>query len=80
MRAAVIVVSVALLAGCSYQTKWTDITGQGRSEAVADADYETCRTSNAYPQDHVPTRAETMLIAESFRNCMAEHGWRMDRK
>lgn len=71
---------VIALGGCSYPTKYTDITGQGRSEALAQQDYEACQAAADYPRDRGASRVQFELAAERFRNCMTGRGWRMDRK
>lgn len=67
------------LCACSYDAKWTDITGQARTEAAAQADSSECQIEAAYPTDRNVPNAEYVLAAERFRNCMRLRGWKMDR-
>ncbi len=83
MRRILIVLCATWLCGCSFLTKWTDVTGQGRNEAAAQADNSECYARAGYPEpatrDNAPTRAEVEAASVKFRACMTERGWRMDR-
>ncbi len=78
MRRVLIIVLIPALCGCSFDAKWTDVTGQKRTESAAQADDRRCQRDADYSSDG-DSRAEYQLAAERFRNCMSEHGWKKDQ-
>ena len=76
----VAIISVTLLAGCSFKTEWKDTTNQGRTQEQAQADARVCSDASGLATlNRDSARADFEAYKTKTAACMADRGWLLVR-
>ena len=72
-RASLCLLIVLTLGGCPPPSQWRDLTGQNRSESVANNDAQFCYAANNAKEK--PSQESAAQIWGHIKGCMAAKGW-----